>query len=110
LDDGFGVRQAVEIHADGRTAPAGLRTRGEPQIFHRFGSFGEVFFQERTIGVGLELLQLTLAGLARQISAQELAQCFEFEYVGAGVQKGRASPISSPFAEAFFNDGEGTLR
>ena len=43
LDDGFGVRQAVEIHANGRTAPAGLRTRGEPLILHRFGSFGEVF-------------------------------------------------------------------
>ena len=39
VDEALGIRQAVEVHANGRTARSRLRARRQAQILHRFGRF-----------------------------------------------------------------------
>ena len=86
VDGRFDVGQAAEIDADGGAARGGLRARGRAQVFDGLAGFRQVFGQARAIGVRRDFFQLAAAERAGDVAAQQLAEGFEFENVGAGFQ------------------------
>jgi hypothetical protein len=64
-----------------------LGARGGAQVFDGLAGFGEVSSEAGAVGVGSEFLQLAAAEGAEDVTAQQLAEGFEFKNGGAGFQE-----------------------
>jgi hypothetical protein len=82
VDGRFDVGQAGEIEANGGAGvppgPGGLRARGRAQVFDGLSGLREVIGQARAIGVRSDFFQLAAAERAGDVTAQQLAEGFEF--------------------------------
>jgi hypothetical protein len=78
VDGRFHVGEAGEIDAN-RSAPGGgLRARGRAQVFDGLAGFRQVVGEARAVGVRGDFFQLAAAERAGDVSAQQLAEGFEF--------------------------------
>ena len=78
VDGRFDVGQAGEIDANRGAPRGGLRARGRAQVFDGLAGFREVAGQTGAIGVRSDFFQLAAAQRAGDVSAQQLAEGFEF--------------------------------
>jgi hypothetical protein len=78
VDSRFDVGQAGEIDANRGAPGGGLRARGRAQIFDGLAGFRQVVGEARAIGMRGDFFQFAAAERAGDVSAQQLAEGFEF--------------------------------